>query len=72
LRRLETVSGSSGSAKFRVGLHNADNFDLNAVLVLTEESMNVAMNQADDSDTKRGPRRRHLGERGSSEADRSE
>jgi hypothetical protein len=69
---LEPVSASGHSTKFRVGLHNADDFDLRAVLVWTEESMNMAVNQADDSDTKRGVGLRRLGKRGSSEAQRSE
>ena len=46
---------------------NGDDFDLRAVLVLAEKSVNVAVNQADDSDAKRGVRLLCLGECGSCE-----
>jgi len=50
---VESVSLAGGSAKLRVELDNTDDFDLRATLVLAQESVDVAVDQAHDRDSER-------------------
>ena len=53
LRWGEAVSGGGCGAKPCVRFNECDDFDFGAVLVLSEESVHVAVYQADDRNTQR-------------------
>jgi hypothetical protein len=53
LRCLEAVPLRRCCSELSVGFYDANNFDLRAVLVLTEESVDVAMHQSDNGNPER-------------------